>query len=53
MLSSSDPPLAPQWMDLSSDIGSLPVVGLPAEPLPVSKTFVVAVDISSVVIVNW
>jgi hypothetical protein len=52
MLSSSDPPSAPQWLDLSFDIGFLLIVGLPANPLPTSKTFVVAVDISSVVIVS-
>jgi hypothetical protein len=52
MLSSSDPPSTPRWMDLSSDIGSLLVVGLPVEPLPASENFVVTVDISSVVIVN-
>jgi hypothetical protein len=52
MLSSSDPPSTPLWLDLSSDIGSLPVVGIPIEPLPVSKTFVVAKGISSVVVVN-
>jgi hypothetical protein len=51
-LSSSDPPSTPLWMDLSSDIGSLPVVGIPVEPLPVSETFVVTTDISSVVAVN-
>jgi hypothetical protein len=51
-LSSSYLPSAPRWMDLSSDIGFLPVAGLPAEPLPASETYVVAVDILSVVIVN-
>jgi hypothetical protein len=52
MLSSSDPTLAPQWLDLSSDICFLPVVGLPVEPLPVFETSVVTMDISSVVTVN-
>ena len=52
MLSSSDPPSAPRWLDLSSDIGSLPIVGLPVEPLPVSETYVVAMGILSVVVVN-
>jgi hypothetical protein len=49
MLSSSDPPSSPLWMDLSSDIGSLQFVGLPIEPLPVSETSIVAKGISSVV----
>jgi hypothetical protein len=52
MLSSSDPPKAPLWLDLSSDIGSLSVVGFPIEPLPRFETFVVAKGISSVVAVN-
>jgi hypothetical protein len=52
MLSSSDPPSTPLWLDLSFDIGSLQVVGLSIEPLPVSKTYVVAMHISSVVVVN-
>jgi hypothetical protein len=51
-LSYSDPPSAPLWLDMSSDIGSLPVVGLPVEPLPVSKNSIVAMDISSVVALN-
>jgi hypothetical protein len=51
-LSSSDPPSTPRWIDLSSDIGFLPVAGTPTEPLPVSKTYVVAGDISSVVIAS-
>jgi hypothetical protein len=52
MISSLDPPLAPLWMDFSFDIGSLPVVGLPVEPLPVFETSVVARGISSVVSMN-
>jgi hypothetical protein len=36
MLIYSYPPSNPLWMDLSSDIGSLLVVGLHVEPLPVS-----------------
>jgi hypothetical protein len=52
MLSSSDPPSTPQWMDMSSYIGSLPVAGLPIEPLPTFETFVFVVDISSVVTMN-
>jgi hypothetical protein len=52
ILSSSDPPSAPLWMDLSFDIGSLPVVGFPAEPLPGFENSIVARGISSVVIVN-
>jgi hypothetical protein len=38
--------------DLSSDIGSLPVVGMPAEPLPEFETFVVSKGTSSVVAGN-
>jgi hypothetical protein len=52
MLSSSDPPSTLLWMDLSSDIGSLPVVAFSAEPLPRFENFVVARGISSVVVVN-
>jgi hypothetical protein len=52
MLCFSNPPSTPLWLDLSSDIGSLPVKGLPAEPLPRSETSVVARDISSVGAVN-
>jgi hypothetical protein len=51
-LSYSNPPSALRWMDPSSDIGFLPITELPTEPLLVFETFVVAVDISSVVIVN-
>jgi hypothetical protein len=52
MLSSSYPPSTPLWLDLSSDIGSLPVVGLPAEPLLGSETSILARGISSVEVVN-
>ena len=52
MLISSYPPSSMRWLDLSSDIGSLPVVGLPIEPLPEFETFVVIKGISSVVVVN-
>jgi hypothetical protein len=52
MLSSSDPPSTLLWSDMSSDIGSLSVVGLLLEPLLVSETFVVIKGISSVVAVN-
>jgi hypothetical protein len=52
MLSSSDPPSSPRWLDLSFDIGSLPVAGLPVEPLSASETFFVVLDISSVVTMN-
>jgi hypothetical protein len=52
MLSSSDPPSTPRWLDLSYDIGSLPIAGLPGDPLLASETSVVAVDISSVVTMN-
>jgi hypothetical protein len=47
MLSSSYPP-TPLWLDQSSDIGSLPVVGIPAKPLPGFETYVFARGISSV-----
>ena len=49
MLSYSNPPSNPLWMDLSSDIGSLPVVGLPAEPLPEFETSAISKGISGVV----
>jgi hypothetical protein len=52
MLSSSDASSTPLWLDMSFDIGSLPVVGLPAEPLPGSETFVVARGISIMGAVN-
>jgi hypothetical protein len=52
MLSSSDPPSNPLWLDLSSDIGSLLVVGMPVEPLPVFETSIVTKGISSVVALN-
>jgi hypothetical protein len=39
-------------MYLSSNIGSLPVVGLPVEPLSATENSVVAMDISSVVAMN-
>jgi hypothetical protein len=52
ILSSSNPPSALRWMDLSLDIGFLPVAKLPTEPLLVSETSVVTVDTSSVVVVN-
>jgi hypothetical protein len=32
-----DPPSTPRWLDLSSGIGFVLVVGFPAEPLPASK----------------
>jgi hypothetical protein len=52
MLTSSDIPSSPLWLDLSSDIGLLPIVGLPVEPLPRSENSVVARGISSVGDVN-
>ena len=52
MLSSSNPPLSLRWLDLSTDIGFLPVAGLPTEPLSASINYVVAVDTLSVVVVN-
>jgi hypothetical protein len=39
-------------LDLFADIGFLPVAGLLVEPLHASETFVVAVDILSVEVVN-
>jgi hypothetical protein len=51
-LSSSNPPSSLRWLDLSSDIGFLPVVELPTNPLPMVETSVVIMDILSVVIVN-
>jgi hypothetical protein len=52
MLDSSGPPSIPLLSDLSYDTGSLPVVRLPAEPLPKFGTFVVSMGISNVVVVN-
>jgi hypothetical protein len=52
MLSSSHPPSTLLWSDLSSNIGSLLVVGFLLEPLLVSTTSVVIKGISSVVVVN-
>jgi len=52
MLISSDPPSVPLWLDMSSNIGSLLVVGLPIEPMPMFETFVVSKGISNVVVVN-
>jgi hypothetical protein len=46
MLSSSDPPSTPLWLYLSSDIGSLLVVGIPAEPLLGSETSIFSRGIS-------
>jgi hypothetical protein len=39
-------------MDLSSDIGSLPVVRLPAEPLLEFETYATSEGISGMVVVN-
>jgi hypothetical protein len=44
MLDSSYPP-NPLLMGLSSDIGSLPVVRMPTEPLPEFGTYVVLMGI--------
>jgi hypothetical protein len=49
MLDSSNPPLAPLLLDLSSDIGSLIVVRMPVDPLPEFGTSVVLTGISSLV----
>jgi hypothetical protein len=52
MLYSSNPPSAPLLLDLSIDIGSLPVVRLLVEPLSEFGTFVVLTGISSVATVS-
>jgi hypothetical protein len=52
MLSSSYPPSNPLWMDLSYDIVSLLVIGLPVEPLHESETPSISKGISNVIIVN-
>jgi hypothetical protein len=52
MLGSSDPPSAPLFMDMYFDTGSLPVVRLPAEPLPEFGNVVVLMGIFSVVAVK-
>ena len=49
---SSSPPLAPIFLDMYFDIGSLPVVRLPVEPMPEFGTSIVSKDTSSVVIVS-
>jgi len=52
MLSSSYPPSTPLWIDLSSNIGALPVEGMLAELLREFETFVVSNGNSSVVAWN-
>jgi hypothetical protein len=52
MLISSNPPSSLRWLNPFSNISFLLVAGLHVEPLLLSETFVVAVDILSVVIVN-
>jgi hypothetical protein len=52
MLNYLDPPLAPLWFHLSSDIGSFPVVGIHVEPLHVFENSVVTMDILGVVAMN-
>jgi hypothetical protein len=52
MLSSSDLPSAPRWLDLSYDIGFLSIAGFPAKLPPTFRTFVFTVDILSLLIVN-
>jgi hypothetical protein len=49
MLDSSNPPSSPLFLDLSTDIFSLPIVGLLVEPLSDFGTSVVLKDTSSVV----
>jgi hypothetical protein len=45
MLDSSNPPLAPLLLDLSTGIVSLPVARLPVEPLPKFGTSIVLTGI--------
>jgi hypothetical protein len=52
VLDSSNAPSAPLLLYLSADTGSLPVVGMPTEPLPKFGTSVVLKDTSSVVTVS-
>jgi hypothetical protein len=52
MLDSSNPPSTPLLLDLSINIGSLPIVRFPAEPLPEFGTYVVLMGISNVVTVS-
>jgi hypothetical protein len=52
MLYSSNPPSTPLLLDLSVDTSSLPVAGMPTEPLPEFGTSVFLKDTSSVVIVS-
>jgi hypothetical protein len=52
MISSSYPPSSPLWLDLSFDIGSLPVVEMHAEPLLEFETSIFSKDNSSVVVGN-
>jgi hypothetical protein len=52
MLYSSNPPSSPLLLDLSVDTSSLPVAGMPTEPLPEFGTSVFLKDTSSVVIVS-
>jgi hypothetical protein len=52
MLDSSNPPSTLRELGLSAGIGSLPIVRLPAEPLPASETSVVVRDILSVGVVS-
>jgi len=52
MLYSSNPPSTPLLLDLSIDIGSLPVVRFSIEPLPKFGTSVVLMGISNVITVS-
>jgi hypothetical protein len=52
MLDSSNHPSTPLLLDLSVDIGSLPIVRLPTEPLPEFGNFVFLMGISNVVTVS-
>jgi hypothetical protein len=52
MLSYSNPPSNPLWMDLSSDIGSLPFGGIYIEPMPGFENSIFTRSISSVGAMN-
>ena len=49
MLYSSNSPSSPLLLDMSTNIGSLPVIGFLVDPLSNFGTFAVSIDTSSVV----